>query len=196
MSFFDQVYSQLFPKKSRPHEIMVHEPIHRSAQYSQKYIMWTKSFDRIELINKVYNSYILKKQGVTGDPDVHILSSNSSNGFAISWNSNLGKSEFTYLFDWMCDKVLELDYKKSNSDTTITDKGNIVETVSKHYLKPQNKLNSAGPIDQKFGNVLIELILTNDQPSYLKFVANTYNDHQYNKALGFEKLAEFLFDKS
>ncbi|MEQ9303603.1 MAG: hypothetical protein RJQ14_06760 [Marinoscillum sp.] len=95
----------------------------------------------------------------------------------------------------MCSKVLELDYKKTNSDTTITDKGNIVETVSKHYLKPLNKPATDGEsIDQKYGNVLIELISTNDQPSYLKFVANTYNDHKYHDAWEFEKLAEFLFD--
>lgn len=198
MSFFDQVYAQLFPNKAKSdNSILVQEPIRRSEQYWQQYTSWAKSFDRINLINKIYNSYVLKKQGIIGDPDVHILSSKTSNGFAVALNTNLNKQEATYLLDWMASKILELDYKKMNSDITVTDKEDSVQTLSKHYLKPRNKPSQTGKqIDQQYGNVLIELTLTDDQPNYLKFVANTYSDHKYKEPLAFEKLAEFLFDKN
>lgn len=196
MTFFDQIVDQLFPKKSTANEILVHEPIKRSESYQESYDRWSRSFERLELLKAIESSYTMKQQGFIGKSDVHLLNTPSSNGFAVSYSSSIGKEAFQFLFDWLGEKVKELDYKRANADTTITAKGDQVESVSKYYFKP--KVNLSNPeqrLDQQFGNILVEHILVDDNPSYIRLVANNYNDSKYKKADQFEKLAEFLFNK-
>ena len=196
MAFFDQIVNQLFPQKSNKNEILLHEPIKRSKSYLDDYTMWTKSFKRFDILNAVYNSYELKKQGVIGDPDVHLLETNRSNGFAISYNERMNKEEFVFLFDWFGERTKELNYKRANSDVTVTAKNGIIETLSRYYFKPG--VNFAQPkdrINQQYGNILIEHITVDDHPTYIRFIVNNYNDRQYNEADDFEKLAEFLLNK-
>lgn len=194
MTFFDQIVAQLFPKKSGKNEILLHEPIKRSEAYLTEYKKWVLSFERIDLLNAIQKSYELKQEGIIGSPDVHVLTTKASNGFAISFEEQIGEKTFSFLFDWLGDKVKELSYKKANSDTTITAKNGIVETLSKHYFKPKIDLsNTENGINQQFGNILIEHISVDDKPSYIRFIVNNYNDRQYKKADQFEILADFLF---
>lgn len=192
MAFFDQVYQKLFPSKGQKHKSLVHEIIDRSDRYTKEYEVWKNSIQRKELVKTVGNSYHMKEKGFVGSPDVHLLDSKYSNGFAISFDDTLNKKEFQFLFDWFAEKVQELGYKKSTSDLLVSDKGKHVESKEKHYLKPEIK--DITPIDQKFGNILIEYILIDGKPSYLKLVANVYSDRMYQKPEQFEKLAEYLFD--
>lgn len=196
MSFFDKVFHQLFPEKSARNEILLHEPIKRSTDYAENFSRWSKSFKRRDLLSSVYNSYELKQQGIIASPEVFILNSNTSNGFAIGYDSSMDTEEFSFLFDWLGEKTKQLNYKRVNSDVTVTAKSEEVQTVSKYYFKPRKNLQERDQkIDQQYGNILIEHILINDKPSYIRFIVNNYKDRQYKQAHEFEKLAEFLFSK-
>jgi len=59
-----------------------------------------------------------------------------------------------------------------------------------HYLKPKHDFSS--PIDQKYGNVQIEYIEKDNEPTRIKFMANSYPDRQYKAAMDFESLAEHV----
>lgn len=192
MDFFDQIYKKLFPGNPK-NEVLVYEPIQRKADYLEDYNRWKKSFRRIDTIQQVAQSYALKEKGFVGEPDVHLLNTQRSNGFAISFNERLDQSEFQYLFDWLAEKVEALSYKRSNSDITITSKKDLVETIEKHYLKPVQSGEASDPLEQQYGNVLIEHISVNDRPSYIKLVANNYSDRNYKEADQFEHLARYLF---
>lgn len=195
MTFFDQVYQSLFPKTSTKNEVILYEPINRSASYEEDYTNWKNSYKRVDLVQKVYASYRQKQEGMIGDPDVHLLESSRSNGFAIVYSSDINRKDFQFLFDWLGEKVLALGYKKSNSDITITSKNNQLESVEKYYFKPKPSWQKEGPVEQHFGNVLIEHLCIDVHPSYIKLIANTYNDAMYKKAYDFEDLAEFLLSQ-
>ena len=47
-------------------------------------------------------------------------------------------------------------------------------------------------VDQKFGNITIELVSINKVLTALKFQATSYNDHLYETADRFEGLMEIL----
>jgi hypothetical protein len=126
-------------------------------------------------------------------PDVHILKGTSANGLAVSYDDTLNKDDLTFLMEALKDEVLSLGYKRSNADQTIREKGNGTEKICKYYLKPIIK--GSAPFDQKYGNILIEEVLINDKPSYLKLVVSSYHDSSYRKALPFSELFKILFLK-
>lgn len=191
MTFFDQIFEKLFTGKPK-NELISFERLDRSSDYLAQYQHWVQSDRPMEFLARVADSYHLKQNDQVGNPDVHLFTSSQSNGFAISYNDRLNQNEFQFFFDWLAERVAAMDYKKSNSDSTVSIKNDRLEQVEKHYMKPI-QTGDGPPYDQFFGNILIEYILIDDRPSYLKFVANTYSDRSYNKAISFDELVRFLF---
>jgi len=192
MSFFDQIYQSVFKKEKAGNEIISFEPIKRNDKYRNDYFSWVRSDHPQAFLSKVAHSYQLKLKDQIGDPDVHLLNSSQSNGFAISYNERINQTEFQFFFDWLGERVDAMGYKRANSSSTITRKGETIEALEKHYLKPR-QTGKDELFDQQYGNILIEYIKVDDRPSYIKFVANTYSDRSYKEAASFESLADFIF---
>lgn len=171
---------------------MVHEVLKRSEYYLDQYEFWKESILSEEMINSVKTSLHLKEQGVLQSPEVHCFSGEYSNGFAITFNPELDATQFSFLFDFFAERVRELDYKTSISDLIMAEKNDYIETKEKHYLKPIVSY-SEGKIDQKFGNVTIELIKTDEIPNFIRLMAHAYNDSKYQSPTSFEILADHVF---
>lgn len=190
MAFFDDVYNRLFGKKSKSDSKILHEVLERSSTYKTEYKNWLANDLTFQKIGRIRNAYDLKKKGIEQSPEVHVLASSYANGVAVSYSDFFEKNEFSYLLDYLADKTLTLGYKKANSDLKISVKNNYTESVEKHYLKPIT--GNETPINQKYGNILIESVKIDDKPSYLKLSANIYSDRLYNEPLSFDKLIEEL----
>lgn len=189
MSFFDQIYARLFEKEQGdPTPIVVDEILKRSGSFKDNYEVWKLS-DQFELlIGDTRQSYHSAREGVGRIPRVLLHQTKSSNGFAISFDEEYDKSSFHFLFDYLADQVKKLDYRLVMSKQTLKEKGKEVERKEMHYLKP--KPSFIEPIDQKYGNIQIEYIEYNNEPSRIKFVANSYSDRKYTEAKSFESLAD------
>jgi len=191
MSFFDDVVGKLFGRQS-PKAAFVHEVLKRSDQEIQQYEAWKVTENANSLIADVERGYFMKKQGIVSAVDVHLLDSQYSNGFAVSFNDQFSPDSFTFVFDFLKERGLEQGYKLSQGDRRILDKETYEETIEKWYLKPiAEDLN--GVANQKFGNILIEKIEIDRKPSYLKLMANVYQDRLYSEAKPFSELIEQLF---
>jgi len=191
MSFFDQVYHQLFGKRSAGPKMLVYEVINRSERYRKDYDKRILSEAFKNLVAEVYSAYQLKQQAIQKIPEVHLLTSQYANGFAISYHKGIPTSDFLFLFDWLSERTKTLNYKLANSDLQVVEKDSIIESKEKHYLKP--RVGNEKIIDQQYGNILIEHIAINDVPSYVKYTASIYSDRKYQEAQKFDKLAEYLF---
>ena len=192
MSYFDYIYNRLFGKSvSGQTRVLVNEIIKRSQSFLERFHAWKASDICAEYLNDLWQSYFWRKQGVDKDPQILILESTYSNGLAINYESKYGKNNFHYLFDYIADQVKKLDYRLVLSRHTMQEKGDVVEMKEMHYLKP--KQSFIEPIDQRFGNVQIEYIEENDQPTRIKLIANSYPDRKYKEAENFEELAEHIF---
>ena len=189
MSYFDYVYKHLFSKRAS--SIFVNEVIKRSQSFLKRFDSWKTSELCEEYLNEIWQSYFWKKNGIDKNPQVLLLETSRSNGFAISYQPDSNKYHFHYLFDYLADKVKKLDYKLVTSKLTMEECGDYVETKELHYLKPKNDFSS--PRDQKYGNVQIEYISVNDQPTRIKLIANTYSDRAYQEPKSFEQLAQYIF---
>jgi hypothetical protein len=199
MDFFDRIIDQIFAvKRKHPHLPLIEEPLERNEAYRQSYFRWLNEGKQQPLAFVVWEAWNRKKQKETSDLAVHLFQQNGANGLAISYNHDIGPEAFQHFFDWLRDRMLLLGYKHSTSDRRIFDRQTYVETVEKHYLKPPLSLEMEGTklknlCDQRYGNVLVEYVLVDNQPSFIRFMANYYEDHLYTKALSFDDLvAEIL----
>ncbi len=192
MSYFDYIYNRLFGKSgTSPTKVLVNEIIERSQSFVERFQAWKSSDVCADFLNDLWQSYFWQKKGVDKDPQILLLESTYSNGFAINYEAKYGKTSFLYLFDYLKDQVKMLDYRLVMSRHTMQEKGDVVEMKEMHYLKP--KRGFVEPIDQKYGNVQIEYIEENDEPTRIKLIANSYPDRKYKRAEDFESLAEHIF---
>ncbi|MEQ9301158.1 MAG: hypothetical protein RIF33_21460 [Cyclobacteriaceae bacterium] len=191
MAYFEDLYQRLFTKQQKQPQLS-HEVIRRSDKYSEGYRQWCQQNRLPEYLDKYQKGYHYKKLKIQSSYDVHLFTSSMANGFALSYNLEIAPIEFQYLFDYLAERVLTLKYKKANSDIMISEKGEIIETKEKHYLKPVSA-SDATKVEQHYGNVLIEYIRIDDQPSYIKVMASTYADQLYAAPLDFDELVDYLF---
>ena len=194
MSYFQEVYRKIFKSSSLQKQVLVHELITRDHKFNYYYDIWKESGERSDLLVRVKDGYNKKLSKEAAEVNVHILATPSSNGLAVSYNSSIAKEHFHYLFDWLAHRIeTALDYKREVSDRIISEKNDFIEVKEKHYLKPL-RVGKPGLTPQLYGNIQIEHITVNDQPSYLKFQANTYTDRQFEKAYNFEDLLTIIFE--
>lgn len=191
-SFFDQIVGKLFGRQS-PSEAFVHEMLERSERELEEYAQWQFSNEKDNVLNEVKDAYILKQQQLPADIDVHVLETQYANGFAISYHPRFAKGGFRNMFDYFKEVVLENGYRLSQADRRIIDKGDYEQTIEKWYLKPQTLDADAKLTNQRYGNVLIEKVDIDRKPSYIKLMANIYQDRMFTKAEPFNHLFQLIF---
>jgi len=197
MHFFDKIKNKLFPqdRAANPKVPLVSGPLKRSDRERASYFSWLNEHRYKYLIAQFAEAYQGKLKSEAHRLNVHAFQSPYANGFALTYHHDIGTGEFQHLFDHLKDKTLQLGYRLQIQERKMFDKGEYVETVEKYYLKPPvQDLEEGKLIDQLYGNILLENILIDDQPSYMKYLASIYSDRLYTKALPFAQLVDHLFD--
>jgi len=193
-----QYFQNLFNKVEHSSKTvpLLHDQIIRKEEEIATYEKWKTSHVKNQLLNWIETAYgLFIKEGATVDKSIIFLDTISSKGFAIYFsNLRYTPQEATHFFDFLKEKVLELNYRSANADIRTYTKDTIVESLAKYYLKPSLK-NMLGnpPFNQEFGNISIELICQDDLPQILKFSATSYNDRSYQKPKHFSQLMTHLF---
>lgn len=193
MAFLDDLIKKLFPERQKSRPVEVQEELRRSESYLQAYSEWKSSGEAEELLRKVKTSYQMKSGGIEGLYPVHLFNSAAANGFALSYHPTISRQEFRFLLDYLRDRVLDLGYRLANTDHQIRDKETYIQTTEKHYLKPPISRAQAKKAEQHYGNILLEYVLIDNQPSYLKLMVTIYTDHLYTEAQPYDELIEQLF---
>ncbi|WP_116106124.1 hypothetical protein [Lewinella sp. IMCC34191] len=197
MATFWQKITKLFAEaeNSTPSDPAVHEMIERDEAELTDYARWKNTLARRRLFDWLTDQYALFQSGVSGDRAVDFLNTPSSKGFVIHFNeTQYTKVEITHFFHYLKERVLELNYRTQISDRRVFSRADWVETQERHYLKPRTrKQRLAGPVargglEQKFGNISIELELRDDLPWNLRLRATTYQDAQYSEPESFRAL--------
>lgn len=200
MDFLDDIFKKLFPKRNKTIPL-IKENLKRSEKEGLEFQIWSSSGDAKYWFARIYESYYRKRQGMPSqDIEVHLFGSAASNGIAITYTNAMSSKQFRFLFDKFKESVLELPYpyKLYTSDRAHYERNNYVETIEKHYLKPvygtnnevQSELKTDGQLPQFYGNILIEYIQIDGEPSFIRLLANIYSDRLFLNALPFEELIE------
>ncbi len=196
--FWDQI-KRIFQtvEESSPQRPAIHEMLERSEVDLADYQQWHGTLAKRRLLDwlrEAHLSYMM--EGSTRDAAVDFLNTPSAKGFVLHlYKTRYRKREIIHFFDYLKERILELGYRTSLSDTQTYNRKDWVEQVDRHYLKPPTDLRNPGrgKFDQRFGNITIELEYRNDKLYLLKFKATTYSDHLYQEAKGFEELMKTLY---
>lgn len=194
MAFLDDLLKKIFPERKKDRPVEVQEELRRSESYLQAYQEWKSSGQAEDLMRKIKKSLQMKQCGTEGLYPVHLFNSAAANGFAISYHPTISRQEFRFLLDYLRDRVLDMGYRLANTDHQIRDKETYVQATEKHYLKPPLSPAEAKKAEQHYGNILLEYVLIDNQPSYLKLMVTIYTDHLYTKAHSYDELVERLFN--
>lgn len=174
--------------KTKP---LVHELIKRTDEEQIAYSVWKNSLTRRQLVNWLiaeYSSY--KSNPFNIDASFEFMDNTRAKGFVMHYNKDYSAKDYQHLMDYFKERTLELGYQSYMSDIRSYEKGEGVETVQRHYLKPRPNRALKGPINQRFGNITIELTLQNEETTHLKLMAMGYSDHLYQQADDFK---EYIF---
>ena len=174
----------------------LHELIDRSEEERQDLERWKSTLVCRRLLDWLGDQYaIFSVAPDEVDDGIDFLDTPSSKGFVIHfYKTRYSRRDVTHFLDLLKEKVLRLPYKPQISDSRTFTRGERVETIERHYLKPRPDLQREGPFDQQYGNVLIELHLRDEQPHYLKFSATVYNDRLFQDAAEFRGLFQALIN--
>lgn len=181
-------------EESSPSNPAIHALIERSKEEQDRYTQWLESLIKRRLVDWLDNQYAVYRVSPDDiDEAMDFLHTPSSKGFVIHFfKTNYNRQEVTHFFDFLKDQMRQLNYKLQISDTRTYNRKEWVETVERHYLKPRPSFEKGKKIDQRFGNVTIELVLRNDQVYQLKMQATSYQDHLYDEAEEFKDLMQAI----
>jgi len=171
------------------------EPIRRTEKYSMQFSEWKNSNESLQLLKRLYEKFQAKKLQEVDDLSVTVLETPYANGVLFSYTDAIPIREFEFLFDLLKETAEMGDYRSSVSDRRIIQRSDYTETIEKHYLKPTNDPlpGKGSKMQQLYGNILLEHVLIDGTPSYLKILCTLYSDGNFADPLPFEDFIELLF---
>ncbi|GAB4407201.1 MAG: hypothetical protein OHK0053_33770 [Microscillaceae bacterium] len=195
MSFFQQVIQKLFARTPNQEGLEVREPLIRSESEKMAYQEWINRGGPARLLEPVSKAYYYKKAQVISPIQVHLFQSRGANGFALTYSPEFGEKDFAYLLDFWKDRVMAEGYRPQVAERQMKEWPQYVETKEKYYLKPpiHQAAMQHQRCDQQFGNVLLEYVRIDQQPSYLKVLVTFYVDAQFSPAQHFDEFTSLLF---
>ncbi len=194
-NFLDDLFKKVFKPSGKT-------PMKVKENFSIKEIdlidldSWIKSEESKMLFALVYKNYHFKRTGIKDRPEVHIFDSPYANGFAVSYEKPLESKSFSRLFLAFSQRLLALGYENVSLDRKFEEINDQVKVTEKFYFKPPLQLPAEGElISQLYGNVALEKVTIDNEPSYIKLLATVYSDRLYQDAKPFDQLMDGIFEK-
>ncbi|MFN3996899.1 hypothetical protein [Algoriphagus sp.] len=194
-NFLDDLFKKVFkPSEKTPMKVKENFSIKEIDQSDLD--SWIESEESKNLFALVYKNYHFKRTGINDRPEVHIFDSPYANGFAVSYGKPLDSKSFSRLFLAFSQRLLALGYEQVSLDRKFEEINDQVKVTEKFYFKPPLQLPTEGElISQLYGNVALEKVNVDNEPSYIKLLATVYSDRLYQDAKPFDQLMDGLFEK-
>lgn len=194
-NFLDDLFKKVFkPSEKTPMKVKENFSVKEIDQTDLD--SWIESDEAKQLFALVYKNYHFKRTGINDRPEVHIFDSPYANGFAVSYENPLDQKSFSRLFLAFSQRLLALGYEKVSLDRKFEEINNQVKVTEKFYFKPPLQLPIEGElISQLYGNVALEKVTVDNEPSYIKLLATVYSDRLYQDAKPFDQLMDGIFEK-
>ena len=182
MDWTTRIWQQLFGRPSGVADRLFHGPLERSDAHRERSAAWLAGDRPARVLER------LSAEAAEGGGAVR-FSTPQAEGFEFSLGDALERHEPDLLLDLIGERVRALGYRRQLADTRIGADG---VRRDRTYWKP--KWASEGPpIDQRFGNILLELRRSEAGNGHLKVLVTRYTDRLYTPALSATTLWSELF---
>ncbi len=118
--------------------------------------------------------------------------SNGAEGLYFSFQHPLNEEDAIPLQEYLASRLLNLEYFRTHGQLQIKEVNGEIQTRRFLYYKRRPTLDEL-PWPQGYGNVHLESLAIHDKPQWLKIMAFTYSDRQYQSPLPFPDLIDYLF---
>ncbi|MBC6368389.1 hypothetical protein [Algoriphagus sp. AK58] len=194
-NFLDDLFKKVF-KPSEKLPVNVKENFSLKDSDREDLEQWLDSQESKDLFSLIYKNYHFKRAQINESPQVHIFTSPYANGFAVSFEPPLDLKSFSRVFLGLSRRILALGYDQVSLDRKFEEVNDRVKVTEKFYFKPPLQLPAEGElISQLYGNVALEKISIDNQPSYIKLLAAVYSDRLYQDAKPFDQLMDRIFER-
>ena len=170
-------------------------PLVRTAAQQKRHSQWVAQQVYRNWMGPFFKAYHFRKAHVQGQGlRVQLLREEGRQGALFFYDPSIGPGNFQHLFDFIGERVLALGYHVTTSDQRTLRHPRYVETIQKHFLKPQPKdCPDTGRCQQRFGTVTVDMVSINHQPGFIRFFSNPYNDAIFTPPGSFDELMEAVF---
>lgn len=165
--------------------------LERSRQYQAAYAAWVKEQVYLNWTTPFFKAYHYKKADLPSRFRVQVTQDEHVRGAVFFYDPGIGSCNFSYFFDLLKDRVQLQGYTLHSCDKLEVRHDRYTEQVEKHVLTPPaSDVSGTSLCNQLYGNILLDYIKVNNQPGYIRLVANVYNDPYFSKPLSFDKLLQ------
>lgn len=162
--------------------------LHRNDDYHKAYNAWKYPSNLAPILQAIKTQY---DNGVQEDSilSAEFYHTPGAQGFYV-YNLNGGNSiDYQMLMDYFRDIVLTLNYRLYSSTFDQKVRLDKVKRSERHYLKPA-AWSTEMPMEQLYGNILIEVEFVNDQADHLKLLVTHYTGFDYKPVRDFDELVQ------
>lgn len=165
--------------------------LQRAPKYKEAYKGWVQQQVYLNWTRPFFKSYHYQKAGLPAEFRVQLVEAENMRGAIFFYDPSIGNNNFTYFFDLLKDRVAEQGYTVHSCDKLQVRHERYTEQIEKHLLTPPaSDLPGSSLCNQLYGNVVLDYVLVNKHPGYIRFIVNTYNDPYFSKPLPFDELLE------
>ncbi|MBF9254685.1 hypothetical protein I2I11_15375 [Pontibacter sp. 172403-2] len=112
-------------------------------------------------------------------------------GFIFFHDPAISSENFSFLFDFLKDRVLAQGYCLHSMDELEKRHARYTEQVNKYILlPPAAELPGSGLCNQLYGNITLDYIKINRNPGYIRLLADSYADPYFSRPLAFTDLLD------
>ncbi|MEJ8755475.1 hypothetical protein WG947_00585 [Pontibacter sp. H259] len=163
--------------------------LQRSNHYQAKYNAWLQCNAFTELSKNFYKAYHYKKAGMQCQYRVELLQEQYRQGIVLFYHPQLPIENFSFLFDFLKDQVMEQGYQLHSSNYRKLRNDNCLQQTETYQLTPKpTDLPGTKLCNQLYGNILIELTSINRKPGFIRLTATTFPDSHFSEPLPFDEL--------
>lgn len=164
--------------------------LQRDDKFQSAYNAWKRASKVSPILQAITAQY---ENGLQEDSilSAEFYNTPGAQGFYV-YNLNGGNSiDYQMLMDYFRDIVLTLNYRLYSSTFEQKVRLDKVKRLERHYLKPA-VWSAEMPMEQLYGNILIEVDFVNDQADHLKLLATHYTGFDYKPVRDFDELVQHL----
>lgn len=199
MTLLKRLFGELFDRKSvNPEveeEILQEETIKPTAFFLEEYQQWMKAGMHVGLLDYLSEQRAIKRSNPEAENYFFHFDSDASNGFYFHGEDPWSNKDYAFIIQKFSDSLLENGYRLNRTKRLVKQKGETLITIEQFYFKLPLSSRLETPYAQAWGNIEIEHRLVDERTNYVKLMAHTYSDRNYQDARDFEDLVDLLFTK-
>lgn len=190
---FNKIFPSYAAKNENGQPVNI-RPLIRGEAYKKDFSWWQQSAASGTLRELLLESYLTRSQKAS---TIHIAlyTAPGAIGLTIKMPNDTEVKTYRFLLDFLRDQAMAKQYYLYSSAIEERWTEQTQYFYERHFLKP-NILNEDYPIDQRYGNIMLELEMEADHVKYLKIMSTYHTGYNYKSPLGFDALVRYLFSCS